>query len=365
MLRMKFAAGATITLLLLCGCGRDAGTGEPGWIVGAPEKKLEEMSARDVIVSVDGAELTKERYERMLANSEKAFRRGNPSVQDGRLKAFLKERQGALIREFISRHIYLSEARRRGLKVAPERIRRYENIYRDQAKEEGQTLDEFIASMGDTKREFSQRIEEQALIEALLEDEFGNSLELTEEDVAKKKASNERYNAICEATNRLVTARGEMIVGKLREGADFLELAKQFSESDEDEEGLWGDFTRQEIEDANVRHAAFTLPVGAVSEPFDTDVGLVIIKVLERTGVDAVGAEEEASVKLGRILLRMGELRIMPDEQRFRRELAASKRSVLLQRFVTELKPRSRVEFPHGANLWEQTEGRSFADGLQ
>ncbi len=361
----KYTVAVTALLLLLGGCGRGGRSGEPGLIVGGPDKKIEEMTAGDVIVVVNGEALTKARYETMLQNTERAFKEAKPNAPEGQLKVFMAARRTALVREFISRKVYLQEAGRRKLTVTPERRAHFEGVFRAQAQRGGRTLDELAKNLGDTRTEFARRIEERALIAALMEDEFGDSLELTDEDVSKKIESNRRYNAMCQATNQLVKARGEQIVRELKGGADFQNLAARHSESDTDENGFWDELTRPEIEDVNVRHAAFTLPVGAVSEPIETDEGLVIIKVLERTGVDAVVSEEPATVKLGRILLRLGAERVMPPEEDFRRQLAESKKNHYLQRFMQELQPRARIEFPNGTNLWEQTKGKSVLDALQ
>jgi hypothetical protein len=346
------------TFLLFFGCGKDSISSEPGWIVGTDNLKIEDMDQDDVIVSVNGSSLTKERYEQMLQSNERGLRRRRPNAAKGLFESIMKSRRSALVREFINRQLYLSEVRERGLPVNAKVKSDLEALYRAQAKKEGKTFSEFAESRGDTNEELQQSIHERALIESLLLDEFGDTLKLTDEDVEKAKQRIVHYNEMCDATNKLVIARGERVVKELRAGADFKKMAEQYSEAEGEEDGYWDEFTRYEIDDANVRHAAFSLPVGAISDPFDTEEGLVIIKILERNGLDAVGATEEASVKLGRILLRMAQSRSPLPEEELRKELAREKKKQLLVSFITQIKTKSRIEFPHGTNLWTISKNR-------
>ena len=293
----------------------------------------------------------------MLHNNEQSFKRKRPNANKELVQGVMKMRKGAIIREFINRQLYIVEARERDLAVNSEIRARIESSLRAQAKKEGKTIDALAGSMGDTGSEMRCRINEIALIETLMDDEFGDELVLNEEDIKNKKQSIVKYNKMCDATNKLVVARGKRVVKELRAGIDFKEAAAKYSEADGEEGGYWDEFTRYEIDDANVRHAAFTLPVGAVSDPFDTEEGLVIIKVLERSGIDAVGAEEEAFVKLGRILLRLGENRSCPPDQELRKDMARLKREHFQIPFIKNIRERSRIEFPHGTNLWPVSKG--------
>ncbi len=69
---------------------------------------------------------------------------------------------------------------------------------------------------------------------------------------------------------------------QLEQGADFAELAKQFSEDpgSKDKGGDLG-FVRRGLMEKNFEEAAFSLPKGAISEPVETPFGYHIIQVTE------------------------------------------------------------------------------------
>jgi len=90
------------------------------------------------------------------------------------------------------------------------------------------------------------------------------------------------------------------------------------------------------------------LPVGAVSEPFDTDEGLVIIKVLEREGVDSIAATSPATVKVARIFFQLGEFREVLSDAKLRSVLERERLTGVQRDWLPTLIAKMRVEFPNG-----------------
>ncbi|GIX46613.1 MAG: peptidylprolyl isomerase [Candidatus Tectimicrobiota bacterium] len=100
-----------------------------------------------------------------------------------------------------------------------------------------------------------------------------------------------------------VRARAEKILAQLRAGADFAELARKYSEdpATADKGGDLGTFARGEMVQA-FEEAAFSLPVGAISDLVRTPYGFHILRVEARhpgglKPLDAVRAEVEQRVR--------------------------------------------------------------------
>ena len=329
-------------------------------MVGETEKTIEEMNPEDVIVSVDGHALTRGMYDELIENTAKTLSlsigKNNPAM----VKQLIREKKRKLPGEFIAKHFLLSEAARRRLDPAPVHLAEMESRLAARAAKEGKSLERFLQDQGSRTNALLQDVREQALILTLREAEFGDRLKVTDQDLAEIRERTKRFNASWEATNRLIMARGKALCERIRAGEDFFAVARQESDDPESTEGLWGTFTRLEIQDAQVRHAAFTLPVGAVSEPFDTEEGMVIIKVLERSGVDAPVANSLATVKLGRILVPLLETRSLPDDKRLRREVERERLRELQLEWFKVLKQHARIEYPNGTNLWERVTGKEM-----
>jgi parvulin-like peptidyl-prolyl isomerase len=213
--------------------------------------------------------------------------------------------------------------------------------------------------MGDTQDEFKKRVYERALIQTLIKEEFGDSLKVTPEDVEAEKKRYADYNAMCNATNKLVVAQGKEIMAKLEAGADLKQIRAEYSiEDDEAPDGLWGEFTFAEIDYPEISEAAFSKPIGSVAGPFDTEEGLIIIKILERIKDDNASDQAER-VKLERIRLNMGQTMDCPTDAQLEKELVKRKNKEAMQPFLEKLNLKYRVEFPHGIELWKAVDSKS------
>ena len=334
------------------GAGKSSGQGS--LVVAAEKRLIEELAAEDTIVAVNGIAFKRKDYDATLRSIEEMYRVVNPNIRPDELTVHRQQRAASLVSEFITRQLLVQEAKKRGLKAAPESRAGLNGVLEKLAKKEGLPVAELSKSSNPTVKIVCDGIEDQALILTLRQAEFGDKLKVTDADLQAARERLVRYNEMCEQTNALVKARAAAIVERLRKGEDFTQVAKETSEYKGDTNGVWGTFSRAEIHDVLVRNAAFTLPVGAVSEPFDTQDGMAIIKVIERSGVDSPVAKALPSVTLGRILLLLGETQKIPDDKALRRELEQSRLIQLQRPWLADLQQKAILEFPHGTNLWKK-----------
>lgn len=338
-------------VLLLIGCGKGTDS-TPGKIVGKDVKKIADMAPGEVIVQVGDSRLTRKDFDAYLDNMVKAYRVSHPAAREMDVTYYRKTREHALVSEFITKEVLLQEARRRNLRPDAAELANLEGRLEARAKKEGKTLEQFQRDDPETVAAYRSGASDQALIVALRAAEFGDRLTITDADMQEARDRFNRFNQICERTNALVKARGAAIFERLKKGEDFISVAVDTSEFEEAEPGVWGEFSKEEIDNPAVRNAAFTLPVGGVSEPIDTEEGLVIIKVLERSGFDSPLAVQPSKVKLGRIILRLAELRPVPRDEELRKVLERSRLEALQKEWLKGLQQKVRIEFPHGTNFW-------------
>ena len=322
--------------------------------VAAVAKSLEEMTPTDVILVSDGYQLTKAEYDAMLTKLERQFRLHRPNANPALLRAYLNNKRSSIITEFANRALLLSEAEKRGIKIADIEMREALNRAAENFSKQGKTLDQMLAYMGDTKEEFERKTQERLLINKLLDQEFGeNRNQVTDQDIAEYKDWYAEYNRITNATNELVMARGRKIIEELNTGADFNTVALAYTEEEGIATGYWGEFVAGELDDENVRAAAFSQAEGTVAGPFDTEEGLVIIKILGRRVRTADEDEEgEVFVRLGRIFLRMGENYVCPNDQELRAEIIRDRNETQMVPFLESLRSAYNLHFPNGTNFW-------------
>lgn len=116
-----------------------------------------------------------------------------------------------------------------------------------------------------------------------------NPLQLPPNYVAEQMARIKAYNAEMSLTNAMVFARATNVWEKLKAGADFKQMARQFSEvpKEAQEGGEWGNLGLQQLEpDEDLVNWAQKLQPGEFSPPIDGDNGLMIMKIDSKKGDD-------------------------------------------------------------------------------
>ena len=116
-----------------------------------------------------------------------------------------------------------------------------------------------------------------------------NPLVLPPNYVADQMARIKAYNAEMSLTNALVFARATNVWEKLKAGADFKQMAKQFSEVPREAQdgGEWGNLGLQQLEpDEDLVNWAQKLQPGEFSPPIEGDNGLMILRMDSKKGED-------------------------------------------------------------------------------
>jgi parvulin-like peptidyl-prolyl isomerase len=160
---------------------------------------------------------------------------------------------------------------------------RFENIekYKEALEKQGSSL-EMVES------EMKQKL----TIERFLETALGNLAPVTEMDIVreyqKDKTATVRHILLTtEGKNdqevEEIRRKAEKIVAEARAGADFEELVKEHSEDpgSKSKGGLYANFQRGRMV-KSFEDAAFSVPVGEISDVVETQYGFHIIKVIER-----------------------------------------------------------------------------------
>jgi peptidyl-prolyl cis-trans isomerase C len=158
-------------------------------------------------------------------------------------------------------------------------------------------------------------IRETLVINKYLEGIAGSGATVTEEDLRKAYEQETTGDKTASVRHILLLTQGkteqekaearkkiEDILAKAKAGADFAELAKQYSEDPGSKEngGLYSDFPRGQMVKP-FEDAAFSVPVGELSGVVETNYGYHIIKVVDRKKesrpFEEVRAELESRLK--------------------------------------------------------------------
>lgn len=217
----------------------------------------------EIAATVNGEQITKEQlHEAMLA-------------QGGR----------EILDQLISKVLVAKEAQNRGITVSEEEIDEQLNtIIEENFAGQEESFNQAIEQYGLT----IDSVREDIRIQLLMEKIASVDLEPTEEELETYFTENRQSFDIpeeVEARHILVDTRekADEILVLLNEGGDFAELAGEHSldPGSKDQGGNLGFFTRGRMV-AAFEEAAFSLSIGQISEPVETEHGFHIIEVLAR-----------------------------------------------------------------------------------
>jgi parvulin-like peptidyl-prolyl isomerase len=238
----------------------------------------------------------------------------NMGKRTDQLKTFDAERLRSIIDEnanrIAERHLLLDAAKKAKSSFTPQELNNILDYQYNRSGGEEKFLQALQANGIDI--EFVKKsIERDLLIQNYLDEFFTKKILISEEDVQKayredKTASVRhilmRTQGKDNAEKEEIHKKMEGILSRIKNGEDFAELAKAYSEDtgSKDNGGLYENFGRGQMVKP-FEQAAFSVPVGEISDIVETSYGYHIIKVIDRNKetrpLDEVRSEIEGHLR--------------------------------------------------------------------
>lgn len=247
---------------------------------------LEEIVARvnnQVITLADlerSRQAMREELSREVAGAER-----EPRLQEG---------DKNLLRDLIDQSLLVQRATDMGISVEADVIKRLDRIRQDTGLDSLEALERMAAAQGMDFEDFKQQIRTQLLTQAIIQREVSGKIMLDSEEVrdyyAKHQQELVRPESV-ELREILISTEGvppdqlpareervRELLGKIRAGEKFEELAKTYSDAPTAAEG--GDLGAFEVEKlaANIRDVIGNLLEGGVSDPLRTPQGYLLLQ---------------------------------------------------------------------------------------
>jgi len=271
-LRRLNIAGACLVLATLC------------W-AGAASVRAEVVNK--IVATVDGEPIT--------LHQVKLFAQGVRGRQFGAQMG-----QSELLEALITDKLIQKEVSDKGIIVRDEDVDRYIEAIMQRNNIDQDKLREALAAQGLTFQGYRTQIREEIERDQLISKEIRGKVSVTPEEVQRYYESHLAEFSTPEKVRlahillrlepdapaekvRAVTAKADDVYRRIKKGAEFAEMAKDFSEDSAERGGELGWFKKGETLE-EIEKAAQKLKVGEISQPVRTKVGLHIIKVEGREG---------------------------------------------------------------------------------
>lgn len=254
-------------------------------LIGAAPVRAEVVDK--IVATVDGEPIT--------LHEVKAFSQG---IRGRQISAQMG--QSGLLEALITDKLIQREVSEKGIVVRDEDVDRYIAAIMQRNNIDEDKLREALAAQGLDFQGYRAQIREEIERDQLVSKEIRGKVSVTPEEVQryydshlsefstpeKLQLAHILFRLEADAPSDKVsatTAKADDVYRRLKKGADFAEMAKQFSEDSAERGGELGWFKKGEMLEP-IEKAAQKLKVGEISQPVRSKVGLHIIKLEGREG---------------------------------------------------------------------------------
>jgi len=302
------AALSVITLITLGGT-------LPAWSHGGHDHAdAPNISLPNVVAKVNGKDIKKDSIWDELTRSVKKYKARGIEMSAEQEKIAAKK----LLEEEINKSLLMEKATALGIKVPDAKIDKKVDSIKSKFKNESIFMQRLMQE-NLSFHQYRQRIHDDMLMDAVIDKELGDTIQISDADIKgyfdKNKDSlsspeKRRASVILIKVNPKSGPSGEeaarkkleMIGQKLKEGVEFGDLARQFSQDSlANRGGDLGVFTQNSHMYGPFKQKAFKLNKGKVSEIFRTKHGLHILMVTE-VHPAVVGTVDNSRDKIRNIL---------------------------------------------------------------
>ena len=247
------------------------------------------------------------------ADYERAERQLTAEAQQANVTgAELEQRKKDMLRDMIDQQLLLSRGKELDINADSEVIRRLDDIRKQNHLDSMEDLEKAVRDSGVSVEDFKSNIKNSIITQEVVRDEVGRNLRLTAKDEQayydqhKQEFEQPEQARLSEilvptpdgATDEQIAqakAKADDVVAKLKAGAKFEDMVKQYSGGPNPESGGdLGDFKRGALGSKALEDPTFVLKAGESTAPIRTRQGFVILKVTEHTaaGVPPLSAVE-------------------------------------------------------------------------
>jgi len=268
----------------------------------APVKKAVDPNAgrtvEEIIARVNNEIITRSEYEKSRQSAEEGAREDcQGKCTPEQLKAEIEQRQKTSLRDLIDQSLLVQRAKDMGVSVEPELIKRLDAIRIQNKIESMEELEKAVTSQGLNWEDFKNNIRNTLLTQRVVSSEVGSHITISDEEVSKyyetHKKEYVRQEQVALREIEVSTQgkkpeeipdlkkKAETTLQRIKDGEDFGEMAKRFSDSNtKTQGGFLGLYKRGELS-KELEDKVFNMKKNELTEVTETKQGFLILQVLE------------------------------------------------------------------------------------
>jgi peptidyl-prolyl cis-trans isomerase SurA len=253
----------------------------------------------EIVARVNNDVITREDLQHARDSLNTEVQEGCQNCTPDQVRAELATKEKNLLRDLIDQSLLVQRAKDDNINVDGEVIKRLDAIRINAKLPDMETLEKEVTKSGQDFEDFKSQIKNQLLTQEVIRKEVGSRIIISHEDVVKYYEAHKKdfvrpemvvLREIFVSTENkpasdvpALRKKAENLRDRvLKNGDDFGELAKHFSDSSTAQQsGELGAFERSQL-DPNVSAKVFALSRGQMTDVMETKTGFEILQVRER-----------------------------------------------------------------------------------
>jgi peptidyl-prolyl cis-trans isomerase SurA len=260
----------------------------------ANAKTVEEIIARVNNEIITRSELDKAR----AATEEEAKQECQGKCTPEQLRVDIEDRQKNTLRELIDQSLLVQRGKDMGLNVEPEVIKKLDQLRQQNKIDSMEDLEKAVSAQGSNWEDFKNNIRNGILTQRVISNEVGSHITIGKEEIGKyyneHKKEFVRPEQVALREIEVSTEgkkdtelpdlkkKAETALKRVKDGEDFGEIAKRFSDSSTAKQGgFLGVYKRGELS-KELEDIVFKMKKNDLTDVMDTKQGYLVLQVLER-----------------------------------------------------------------------------------
>jgi peptidyl-prolyl cis-trans isomerase SurA len=257
-------------------------------------------TVEEIIARVNNEIVTRSEYERARASAEDDARQecqGHCTPEQ--LSAVVDDKRKNALRDLIDQSLLVQRCKDMGISVEPEVIKRLDQIRIQNKLDSMEDLEKAVSSQGLNWEDFKNNVRNQLCTQRVISSEVGSHITIGDDEVQKyyndhkgefKRPEQVALRAIEVNTSgktpeevAKLKEKAELALKRVKDGEDFGEIAKRFSDGStaKDGGGYLGTYKRGELS-KELEDRVFKMKRNDLTDVIETKQGYLILQVLER-----------------------------------------------------------------------------------
>ena len=347
-------------VLFFAGCGNEEPKAPGIYVDEAKNVLMKDLSPSDVIVRVNGVDITKKDFLVRRSLNEKVYRLRNKielGAKNRKAKKYIQSMERSIPDEYIRHELVRQAADEAGI-VVPEKLLKAEfKKFLNYIGRPKDSMEKVLARLGNDEGRVLVDFMKDGLRAEILRDTLATNgyYTVTDEMVSNHLARITAWNENADRLNEKARKKASHFREKVVNGADFAELGKKTAQIHPEYAEEWDSFQLMEFSEENqqLRDWLKTANAGDISGPIDLDDGIAIVKVVDKwKEPQGQGHEPVDEFELVRCTFKAYQYTLVETEEEIRKQYRIELEKNLMSQLGERLWKNAVIEFPNGSDFW-------------